>query len=213
MLCGCTEHFPSPINVDDGGAGAEAGEDPSDFKEPPLFCSMTCPVTSCAENTTPYVCPAAADWASLPHASTCAAFDGTYPTPVADQVHGHGRRPGDALTYAGPDSTDDPASTILPDGRRVSAAGTQYFTNEASLPGEEPFSVLAVPQTSYALLVDAGYGVHAVEVIDLTEVGGAGSPLVSYGRLPRRPRRSTRAWSSSRRTSCSSRARTASSRG
>lgn len=182
VLVGCTEHFPALVGVEDGGAEAEAGEDPSDFKEPPLSCSMTCPVASCVEVTTPYLCPASAEWAALPHADTCGTFDGTYPAPVATRCTATAPG-GDALKYAGPDP-DDTTTTVLPDGRRVSAAGAQYFLDDPALPGEEPFSVLPVPQTSYLVVVDAGYGVHAVEVIDRTKVGTGSDPLVSYVAYP-----------------------------
>lgn len=95
--CGASSHGATSSAND---AGPDAG-DPSDYKEPPKSCSMTCPVDACAENTTPYACPALADWGTLPHADTCAAWDGTYPTPTPTKCAATGAT-ADAAKYAGP---------------------------------------------------------------------------------------------------------------
>jgi hypothetical protein len=166
----------------DGGddGGVDAG-DPSAFKEPPKSCSMTCPVTSCPETTKPYTCPALAAWDSLPHEATCNAWDGGYPAPARTRCTATAAS-GDAIKYAGPDPADM-TTTVLPDGRRVKPAGSQYFFHEADLSGGEPVSLLPVPGTSYVLVVDAGYGVHAVMAVDTTKIA-AGSPVASYVRYP-----------------------------
>ncbi len=185
--CGSTHSASAPSTEPDASPTVDAGGpdvgDPSDFKEPPRSCAMTCPVESCAENTTPYVCPGLAPWNTLPHADTCAAWDGTYPTPTPTKctVSAPG---GDAVKYAGPDP-DDATTSILPDGRRVKAAGAQIFLNAAALPGQEPFSILPIPKTSYLVLVDAGYGIHAVQVVDSTKIAGGGAgAVVSYVAYP-----------------------------
>jgi hypothetical protein len=178
--CGSSRHGEQEAPLD-AGADADAG-DPSDFKEPPRSCSMTCPVDGCAENTTPYACPALAPWDSLPHADTCAPWDGTYPTPAPTKCTAAAAS-ADAVKYAGADP-DDASLIVLPDGRRVMATGAQVFTNDPSLPGEEPFRVLPVPQTSYLVVVDAGYGVHAVQVVDTTKIAGGAGAIVSYVAYP-----------------------------
>jgi hypothetical protein len=165
----------------DAGSEADVG-DPSDFKEPPHSCSLTCPVDSCAENTTPYACPGLADWSALPHADACAAWDGTYPAPSPAKCTVSAPA-GDAVKYAGADP-DDPGATILPDGRRVKAAGSQIFTNDASLSGGQPVAVLAIPQTSWLVVVDAGYGVHAVQVVDRTKIATGSGAIVSTVKYP-----------------------------
>jgi hypothetical protein len=180
LLAGCGS-IPTGAGPDDGGSEADVG-DPSDFKEPPRSCSLTCPVTSCTENTTPYACPGLADWASLPHADACAAWDGTYPapTPTKCTVSTPG---GDAVKYAGADP-DDQGATILPDGRRVKAAGSQIFTNDANLSGGQPVAVLAIPQTNWLVLVDAGYGIHAVQIVDRTKIAAGSGAIVSTVQYP-----------------------------
>ena len=178
--CGSSSSPAGPAPVDAGADAPDVG-DPSDFKTPPKSCSLTCPVEGCAENTTPYACPGLAGWSTLPHADACEAWDGTYPAPVATKctVSAPG---GDAVKYAGADP-DDPSVTVLPDGRRVKAAGSRIFTNDASLSGGQPVAVLAVPQTSWLVLVDAGYGVHAVQIVDRTKIAGGGA-VVSTVKYP-----------------------------
>jgi hypothetical protein len=180
LLLACSSGSSSaPAAGDDGG---DAAADPSSFRVPPKSCALTCPVDACPEATTPYVCPAAADWSRLPHASACPSWDGTYPTPTPTRctVDAPG---GEAIKYAGPDP-DDPGTSILPDGRRVHAAGAQWFLNEPDLEGGEPVSVLPIPGTSLLVVVDAGYGVHAVHVVDANLIASGASPVTSYVRFP-----------------------------
>jgi hypothetical protein len=182
---GCSESFPTATN---GGADASAGDaavdagDPSAFKEPPKSCSMTCPVTSCAENTTPYACPALAAWDSLPHESTCLPWDGGAPTPTPSHCTAT-TASGDAAKYAGPDSAN-PGTTILPDGRRVTPAGAQYLFDGPELAAGEPLSVQPIPGTSYLLVVHGGYGVHAVMTVDSTKLGTGTDPVVGTALYP-----------------------------
>ncbi len=156
--------------------------DPGAFKEPPKSCALTCPVSGCAENGSPYVCPALAAWDSLPHASTCASWDGGAPAVVPTKCTATAAS-GDAVKYAGPDP-DDATRTILPDGRRVTPVGSVAYFREMDLEGGEPFSLLPVPSTNWILVVDAGYGVHAVMAVDRTKVGTGSDPVASYVKYP-----------------------------
>ncbi len=180
-LAGCSESFPA---VPDAGpdAGAVDAGDPSAFKEPPKSCSMTCPVTSCAENTKSYACPALAAWNDLPHESTCAAWDGGSPTPVPTRCKAT-TASGEAAKYAGADPAH-PGTTILPDGRRVTPAGAQYLFDGPELSAGEPLSVQAIPGTSWLLVVHGGYGVNAVMTVDQTKLGSGTDPVVSTASYP-----------------------------
>ena len=183
---GCSESFPSATAGADAGAvdgdvDADAG-DPAAFKEPPKSCSMTCPVTSCAENTTPYACPALAAWDTLPHQSSCLPWDGGAPSPVATKCTAT-TASGDAAKYAGPDPAH-PGTTILPDGRRVTPAGSQVLFDGPELSAGEPLSVQPVPGTSLLLVVHGGYGVHAVMTVDATKLGTGVDPVVSTVQYP-----------------------------
>jgi DNA-binding beta-propeller fold protein YncE len=90
---------------------------------------------------------------------------------------------GDAVKYAGPDPSDK-TITVLPDGRRVQAAGAEWLFDEADLVGGGPSNVLAVPSTKWLLVVDTGYGTHSIRVVDQTKMGGTTSPVASYVAFP-----------------------------
>ncbi len=189
---GCQESFPSARNngpeggtPDTDGASPDAEVDAGDpyaFKEPPKSCSMKCPVTSCAENTTPYVCPALAAWDSLPHQSTCAAYDGGAPAVVATKCTATAAT-GDAAKYAGADPSN-PGTTILPDGRRVTPAGAQYLFDGPELAAGEPLSVMPIPGSSLLAVMHGGYGVHAIMTVDPTKVGSGTDPVVGTVQYP-----------------------------
>jgi hypothetical protein len=174
VVAACSQH---------GGQGVDAG-DPNALSEPPKSCSLTCPLDGCGETQAPYACPALAAWSALPHADVCAAWDGTYPapTPTKCTVSAAG---GDAVKYAGPDP-DDKSLTILPDGRRVRAMGADWFLDEPDIQGGGPVSVIALPPSNFLAVVDAGYGAHAVHLVDQTKVvaGSGQSPVTSYVRFP-----------------------------
>ena len=173
---------------DDGGAGGtvtptpDAGEAPdlTPYTIAPTSCAFTCPAsttTPCAEADAGYACPSLAPWASIPHDDGCGAWDGKYPaaTPSACTVSDP---TGEAVKSAGPDPADK-TTTILPDGRRIHAAGVEWLFDEAELDAGMPQSVIAVPGTSLLLVVDVGYGPHSVRAIDASKIG-TGKPVTSY---------------------------------
>jgi DNA-binding beta-propeller fold protein YncE len=166
-----------------GAAPADAGVSPdlSEYNVPPKSCAFTCPTSAtCAEATAAYECPSLAPWSDLPHETTCPAWDGTYPaaTPTACTVSAPS---GAAVKYAGADPTD-PGATILPDGRRIRAAGAEWLFDEKDLVAGMPMGVVAIPQTSLLVVLDPGYGPHVVRIVDSAKIG-AGNPVTSFVRF------------------------------
>ncbi len=128
----------------------------------------------------PYQCPSLGDWKSIPHDDTCPAWDGTSPAPAPAKCT-VGDATGDAVRKAGADPKD-PAATILPDGRRVKAFGAEWLFDDAGLVAGLPVRALPIAGTTMALVVDAGYGPHAVRLID-TALVGTGDPVLSSVRF------------------------------
>ena len=157
-------------------AGDDASIDPADFAKQDRSCAYDCTVP-CAESTTPYACPSTGDWAKIPHDTACGAWNGTYPTPAAGKCTASAPS-GEAAKYAGPD-TADPATTILPDGRRIRPAGSHWVFQETDLSGGLTSLAAAIPGTSLVVTVDTGPVDHAVRIIDSSKPAGA-SPVASY---------------------------------
>ena len=164
-----------------GALSADAG-DPNALVPPPKSCSLTCPLDACGETQTPYACPALAPWSALPHADSCDAWNGTYPAAVPTKCTATAAS-GDAVKYAGPDPADATLA-ILPDGRRVRAAGAEWFLDEPDIHGGGPVSVLPLPPSNLLAVVDAGYGAHAVHIVYSTKIGSGQSPVTSYVTFP-----------------------------
>ena len=129
---------------------------PTDFAVPPTSCAYDCPnVSSCPESTTPYVCQNTAAWATIPHADSCGDWDGGYPAPVQGQCtavapSGRGRQVRRA--------TPDAGTVILPDGRRITPAGSDWVFDEDDLEGGLTTVPRADPGTSLVVTVDDGSG-------------------------------------------------------
>ena len=203
-----------------GGAGG-SGVDPRSFYYPPApSCAYDCSALAARARRTrrPYVCPTLGPWANIPHAATCAAWDGTYPAPVEGRVHrdrAHGRG---AEADAAPIPTT-PRRIVLPDGRRLHPAGVECAPRRRARRAHEPASSTC-PGTPYVVTVDTGYGDHIVRAIDVDAARGrawipvasdvklrgprdartGGSPLAGHARVrrERRRRRSTRSTSTPR---------------
>jgi hypothetical protein len=163
-------------HVADADAEAPDVGDAEAYRTPPKSCAFTCPVTACAD--TKYVCPALADWTKIPHEATCPAWDGGKITATPSKCTATAPS-GQAIDYAGPDPADM-QTTVLPDGRRIRATGSEWIFDEANLEPGLPMSVTVVPGTTYVLVVDAGYGPHSVRSVDTTLIGGTVDPVVSY---------------------------------
>jgi len=151
--------------------------DPEEFAIPPRSCALDCPVVDCPEEKDPYACPSANGWKDVPHAATCAAWDGTFPAVQPGKCTASAPT-GEAAKYAGRDP-DKATTIILPDGRRVAPAGAEWIFDEKDLPSGLPTTVIAIPGTKLAVTVDSGYGPHAVRAIDTSKIG-TGNPVVSY---------------------------------
>ena len=154
---------------------------PSDFAAAPKSCVYEC-AAECAERATPYVCPSLGPWNAIPHDPVCPAWDGTYPPAVATKCTATAPT-GEAALYAGADPSD-PKATILPDGRRIRAAGAEWIFNEKELIPGGPSNAIPVPNTPYLLVVDTGYGAHSVRLVDRTKIASGRSPVVSYVAYP-----------------------------
>src|SRR5580658_3614488 len=88
-------------------------------------CALAC-TASCKEADDPWVCPALADWKTIPHAPACGSFDGTT-TAMPVQGKCNASIPiGDAVATA-----SKTGNVILPDGRRVAPAGTEWLFDES----------------------------------------------------------------------------------
>jgi hypothetical protein len=165
------------------GQSPDAGDDSPDpvtfAKDWPHSCAYDCAsLASCPESKTPYVCPAVASWHTIPHASTCAAWDGG--APAATQGKCTASAPsGDSAKYAGPDP-DNAGTIILPDGRRITPAGSDWVFDESDLQGGLTTFAGPIPGTSYVVTVDDGPDDHAVRVIDPTKIGSGSTPVTGY---------------------------------
>jgi DNA-binding beta-propeller fold protein YncE len=179
VLVGCGS---SPAGGGPGGGacadGGAADADPRAFSTVAISCAYSCPL-ACPEATTPYACQNLAPWGCVPHEDACPAWDGvTYPKVVAGQCTAS-LPSADAMKYAGADP-DHAGVRVLPDGRRIAPAGSEWIFSEPDLSGGLTTAVLAIAGTNLVLTVDSGPGDHAVRAIDATKIGGVASPVVSY---------------------------------
>jgi hypothetical protein len=122
------------------------------------------------------VCPALADWGTLPHdPAGCGSFDGTG-TPASQQ----GRCTASVPTGAAVEKANASGSPIvLPDGRRLEPAGSEWVFTD--FPGNFPDGAILVPGTSWLLVVDTGYTTHAVRAVNTAAllVAPTASPVAS----------------------------------
>jgi DNA-binding beta-propeller fold protein YncE len=166
-------------------APADAGPglgDPLDYVPPPASCAYDCPQlpSKCAELAQGYACPALRPWSALPHEAACGAFDGNPPTPVAGKCTST-TPSGDAAKFAGKDPAD-PATTILPEGRRVKPLGKEWVLHE-SVGGLTSFLGL-VPGTRWGITVDTGMGDHVVRIVDVTKLQAGVDPVLGRVAFP-----------------------------
>ena len=168
--CGSKSSAPSQPEVDAGS--------PSDFMDnlkDDSTCILNCD-PGCTEATTPWTCPALADWTTLPHDPTgCGAFDGTtYPAPQQGKCTATAPS-GDAVRKTNASGTP----VVLPDGRRIDPAGNEWLFTD--FPGGFPDGALQVPGTKWLLVVDTGYTTHSVRALDTSLLRGTpvANPVVS----------------------------------
>ncbi len=141
-----------------------------------MSCAYACPNAACPEQTTPYVCPALGAWASIPHLSACATWDGTYPTPAAGQCTASAPT-GAALARTGVIAGSP--GRVLPDGRAIVPAGSEWAFDEAAQSGGSTSGVAAIPGTTLVATVDTGPDDHAVRIVD-TSLIGKGNPVTGF---------------------------------
>src|SRR5579863_9080923 len=96
-------------------AGGDDSADPVGFAIINPSCAYDCSqLASCPELTTPYACQNTGDWRTIPHADSCAAWDGGYPSPQQGQCTATAAT-GEAARYASI-APDDAGTIVLPDG-------------------------------------------------------------------------------------------------
>ncbi len=155
-------------------------EDPDDFvlgiKGSPA-CALACDPT-CNESTSPWVCPALADWSQIPHDPTaCGSFDGkTYPVVVPGKCVATDAT-GSALAKA--QVTTMPL--VLPDGRRLQPAGSELvFETDGGFPASQ----LWIPGTRFLAINDNGYHTQSLRIVDTallkTNAQGAEVSRIAY---------------------------------
>jgi DNA-binding beta-propeller fold protein YncE len=166
--CGSESSQPPPVP-----------SDPATFAEVDKSCAYACSSDPCAELAAPYACQNLGDWSAIPHAESCAAWDGHYPTPAQGQCSASAPT-AEALKPAGPDG----AGHVLPDGRHVQPSGAEWMFDEADLNGGMPSALAIVRGTTFVIEVDLGPGDHAVRVVDASKIG-AGNPVVAHVKFAR----------------------------
>jgi WD40 repeat protein len=178
--CGSSSNAGAPPpSADSGSDAGDDSPDPATFAVPPKSCAYTCPnVAACPESKTSYVCPSLGDWANIPHESSCEAWDGGFPAAKLGTCMASAPS-GEAARYAGPD-TASPGTTVLPDGRRITPAGSDWVFDEVDLQGGLTTFVGAIPGTTFVVTVDDGPVDHAVRVVDSTKIGSGNSPVTGY---------------------------------
>ncbi len=151
----------------------------------PSSCAFDCKHGCDAEKVGPFACPATADWSTIPHdPAACGASAPTLPAPST----GHctiDAPTGEALRTAGPIAGASNA-WVLPDGHRLTPAGNEAVLGDPMYQGLFPVSIVKVPGTHFAVVIDAGYQDHLARTIDLDKLAaGATDVVVSTEHLDR----------------------------
>jgi hypothetical protein len=161
-------------------AGTDLG-DPGEFATPPPSCAYDCPQSAdCTELTAGYTCPALGAWNAIPHDTACGAWDGKQPAPVAGKCTVSAPS-GEAAKYAGKDPAD-PATTILPEGRRVKPAGKEWVFHDSA--GGLTTYLGAIPGKRWVVTVDTGQGDHVVRVVDVDKLLAGSNPVLGKVAFP-----------------------------
>ena len=105
------------------------------------------------------------------------------PDPLAWQVYGQRSHRRGAGAYG--HGAGHAGVRILPDGRPINPAGSEWPFDETTEMGGETSAIALVPGTSFVLTVDTGTDDHAVRIVDTSKIGPATrSPASSSSRLP-----------------------------
>ena len=160
-----------------GGSGVDVDE----YLHAPPSCAYHCPSHECLESTAPYACPALGAWEAIPHLDACPAWDGAYPKVVKGSCTATPPT-GAALRRTGADPSLPAGARVLPDGRVIRPAGSEWGFDEADQRGGTTAAVIDVPGTSFVLAVDTGNDDHAVRAVD-TNLVGVQNPVAGYLRF------------------------------
>jgi DNA-binding beta-propeller fold protein YncE len=119
-------------------------------------------------------------WASIPHLDACSAWDGKYPEPTPGKCTASAPT-GNALKRTGADPAA-PGTRILPDGRPIRPAGSEWTFTETTQEGGATSAIAPVPGTPYVITVDTGNDDHAVRAVDTGQIGKA-NPVTGFVKL------------------------------
>lgn len=158
-LVGCSSSGDEQSPATDSGPDLGLSQDPEDYRESPRSCALECDSMEGCEPDG-YQCPAMADWKALPHAASCAKWDGTFPTPQAGKCNAS-LPTGAAAKKTGADGTD---TTILPTGYRAKPAGKTASLGDTQ--GGFPTNVVPIEGTDLVIVTDGGIRDHSVRLID-----------------------------------------------
>jgi hypothetical protein len=189
LLAACSSGSETPPTTTSTGTGGStttsstggSGVDVDAFLHAPSSCAYHCPNDECPESAAPYACPALGAWDAIPHLDACPAWDGSYPKVVKGSCTATAPT-GAALLRTGAHPSLPAGARVLPDGRVIRPAGSEWGFDEADQRGGTTAAVIGVPGTSFVLAVDTGNDDHAVRAID-TSLVGAQNPVAGYLRF------------------------------
>jgi len=141
-------------------------------------CELSC---TCGEPSQPYQCPAMQPWAAMVHAD-CMGFDGSTFPDVTQGKCTSSAPTGQALESIGLDSTVA-NRWHLPDGHFIQPAGHDQIVHGSDVKSAFLVDEILIPQTSYAVLVDAGAEDNALYTVDLDLLAQDAPAMVSEVKL------------------------------
>lgn len=172
LLVSCLALVPLACSGDHGDDSPpnDAGTqiDLDDFvRALPASCAFDCKNGCPDEKVGPFTCPAMGPWNTLPHAETCGEGPKT-PAPITGKCE-VAAPTGEALWKAGV-APGDPSTFVLPDGHRLTPSGKGTILGDDAHDGGFPVTLVRVPGTRLAVVVEAGFGDHLVRTVDLDKL-------------------------------------------
>lgn len=157
------------------GCAAQDAQDFIDAIRTGESCVLSCNA-SCDEAEKPWVCPALRDADVVARdCASCEAAAALQPTQTA------GKCVASDPTGAAIAKSSHDAPVVLPDGRRIAAAGVEHvFDDDADqVSGTFPFSAVRVPGTRFVVVADSGINDQLLRVVDVDKLAAGDDPQVS----------------------------------
>ncbi|HVY45020.1 MAG TPA: hypothetical protein VHB21_04035, partial [Minicystis sp.] len=142
--------------------------------KPPDSCAFDCGAP-CEEPAKPYDCPFLKPWDQTPHDAACGAWDGTYPAPVKGKCTASAPT-GEAARKTGPFA----GGLVLPDGHRITPAGTEWLFQEADVEGTYPMNVMPLPGTHLVVVSDGGIDDNVLRLVDVDALAAGSDPVAAH---------------------------------